>query len=508
MVWSIVGVILLFFAALALLGGALPWLGYLHGALGLACLSFGLYTGFSDLRSAVSARGASRGGNALVQSIAVVVILAAVGFLSVRYDKQWDWTEAEMHTLTAGTREVLEQIPEDQSIEIYAFYVKGSEDEARGNLERYAYESDRVNFTVVDPNRRPELAQRFEVRANGVVLVCAGACETAKGSVRVEAVNEEELTKAIRSVISEQRKVYFLTGHGEGAHDDPEAAGYLRASEALEAENLVVESLLLANSPGVPDDADAVIVAGPTHSILQRELDALDTYLRGGGSVAILADPLLITNLETRVRDWGVELGTDVIIDETVDLFRGPQLGVLAIGVEYAEHPITEELGGNAVTQFRLARSVSAAGEAELVELARTGAQSWAETDLAMYTEEGKVSLQPEQDRVGPVALAAARTFPGAGDAEGDEGRLVVVGDADFGRNQYISRAYNADFFLNIANWLVHEEQFITIDRKRPRISLAEMTATQFSTFQYVSIFFLPEAILLVGIAIWWRRRS
>ena len=110
-----------------------------------------------------------------------------------------------------------------------------------------------------------------------------------------------------------------------------------------------------------------------------------------------------------------------------------------------------------------------------------------------------------EDDRTGPIGLAAARTLPGNGEREG---RLVVVGDADFGRNQFVSRVYNVDFFLNIANWLVHEEQFITIDRKRPRISLAEMTRTQVATFQYVSIFFLPEAILLLGVAIWWRRRS
>lgn len=505
MVWSIVGLILLLFAALALLGGAVPWLGYLHGVLGLACLSYGLYTGFAELRGAVASRGARRGGNALVQSVAVVVILAAIGFLSVRYDKQWDWTEAEMHTLTTATRDVLKQIPAEQSVEIYAFFVKGSEGEARGNLESYAYANERVNFRVIDPNRRPELAQQFEIRSNGVVLVCAGACETAKASARVVEVNEEELTKAIRSVISEQRKVYFLTGHGEGAPDDPEAAGYLRAAEALQAENLIVEPLLLANLPEVPDDADAVIIAGPTHSVLARELDALDSYLRGGGSIAVLADPLLITNLEGRVRDWGIELGNDVLIDETVDLFRGPQLGVLAIGVEYAEHPITDELGANALTQFRLARSVGAAGDAEIVELVRTGPQSWAETDLALYTGEGKVGLHPEDDRTGPIGLAAARTLPGNGEREG---RLVVVGDADFGRNQFVSRVYNVDFFLNIANWLVHEEQFITIDRKRPRISLAEMTRTQVATFQYVSIFFLPEAILLLGVAIWWRRRS
>ena len=88
------------------------------------------------------------------------------------------------------------------------------------------------------------------------------------------------------------------------------------------------------------------------------------------------------------------------------------------------------------------------------------------------------------------------------------EGRLVVVGDADFARNRHVAKVYNADFFLNIANWLVGEEGFITIDRRVPRASMAQMTRGELATFQYLSIFVLPEGILLLGILQWWRRRS
>ena len=93
-------------------------------------------------------------------------------------------------------------------------------------------------------------------------------------------------------------------------------------------------------------------------------------------------------------------------------------------------------------------------------------------------------------------------------DGEQREGRLVVVGDADFARNRHVAKVYNADLFLNIVNWLVGEESFITIDRKTPRASMAQMTRQEFATFRYIAIFFVPEAILLAGIISWWRRRS
>ncbi len=34
------------------------------------------------------------------------------------------------------------------------------------------------------------------------------------------------------------------------------------------------------------------------------------------------------------------------------------------------------------------------------------------------------------------------------------------------------------------------------------------MSRQQFSNFRYLSLFVFPEGILLLGIVLWWRRRS
>ena len=97
---------------------------------------------------------------------------------------------------------------------------------------------------------------------------------------------------------------------------------------------------------------------------------------------------------------------------------------------------------------------------------------------MASFTAEGRVGLDPEgEDRPGPVALAVAREFEAPDDPnDAGAGRLVVVGDADFARNRHIAEVFNVDLFLNMANWLVGEEEFITIERKRPRASRVVMT--------------------------------
>ncbi len=510
MIFAIIGTVLLLFSLLGFLTGAGLWLSYLHLGAGLGLLVYAGLTRAGELRELAardaSRRGARLGGNALVQQLALAVILGGLGFLSVRYSVQWDWTDAGGHSLSSSTVDVLAQIPEDGSIEVYGFFTQGSEAPARALLEMYDYESDRLSFQIFDPNRFPEVASRFEISQDGIVLVCEGPCESAEATVRVVEVSEQELTRAIRSAISEQKTIYFLAGHGEAAIDDEEETGLSLLRDAMEAENLLVESLLLANLDAVPDDADAVVIAGPSHSILDRELEALDVYLRGGGSIALLVDPIVVTNLEPRALDWGVELRNDVIVDRTIDLFVGPRIGVQPVVSDFGDHPITEDLK-NASTLFQLARSVRAADGSEVVELARTGQGSWSETNLDRFTNERIVEPNEGEDEAGPLAIAVARSF----DVEGEgkrEGRLVVVGDADFARNRHVSKVYNADFFLNIANWLVGEEQFITIDRKVPRASMAQLTREQFATFRYVAVFFLPEAVLLLGIMSWWRRRS
>ena len=514
MLLAIFGVVLLLFGVVALFA-APAWLAGVHLAAGFGLLGVAMLRGLGQLREVFARDSTRRGarylGGALLQTGAIGVICGLIAFLSVRHSVRWDWTEAREHSLAAASLDVLTQIPADRSIEILAFFVAGAQDGSREILDRYTYATDRVSVQLHDPIRRPDLAQRHQVRRGGVLIVCGGPCDSARGTARVEQPSEQEITKAIRSVISERRKLYFLTGHGEGDPLSEEVDGFSRARLALQDENIEVDTLLLANREEVPEDADAVLVAGPKLSLLDRELAALDRYLRGGGSLLVMADPIVVSNLEDQVREWGVELGSDIIVDEQIQLFAGPQLGVQPIITDYGSHPITADFVSSAAaapTLFNMARSVRAAEGAQddVVELVRTGRSSWAERDVERFTRDGVVAMDPERDRPGPVALGVAREFA-RDDEDGREGRLVVFGDADFVRNRHFAEFYNGDLFANIASWLVGEDEFITIDRKLPRASTVAMTMDQVSAFRYLAIFVLPELLLLLGLLSWWSRR-
>jgi ABC-type uncharacterized transport system involved in gliding motility auxiliary subunit len=508
-----IGAVILFFGLLGIFAAASEVLIAFHVLVGGALLIYAGVRGFRRVAEVMGSSTARGGANTLVQAAIVVVIGGLLAFLSVRHPVHWDWTEAKEHTLAKGTIDTLAAMPKDGVIEMYAFFARGGEAQAKPLLEKYAYEGDRVSRSVkvrfFDPNERPDLAQRFQISSKeGVVVVCSGPCETAKGTVKAVDMTEQSLTRAVRQAISSKKKIYFLKGHGEADPNEQKGSGALGVKGGLEDENVTVSELLLANAKEVPADADAVVVAGPDHALSDRELELLDAYLKGGGSLLVMVDPDVKTNFEGQLSKWGIEAGPEVIVEQQLQLFAGPSLGVQPVVTKYGAHPITEKLNGQP-TVFHLARPVRRAegSDANVTELALTSPQSWAESDVKDLLASKPVALDPAKDRAGPLAIAIAREFtPAEGGKRG--GRLIVVGDSDWMRNRYVTQYYNGDLFLNMTSWLTGTEEFATIDRKRPRVATVNLTLAQFANFRFLALFALPEAILLLGVVNWWRRKT
>jgi gliding motility-associatede transport system auxiliary component len=509
---AVVGGILLVFGLVGVFAAAAPIVVAAHILGGGALLAWAGVRGARRLTAVMGTSTARGGANSIVQALVVVVIGALVAFLTVRHPVHWDWTEAKEHTLAQGTVDTIAALPADGMIEMYAFFTHGNEGPAKALLDKYAYAGQKVKRNVsvkfFDPNERPDLAQRFQISSKeGVVVVCSGACETAKGTVKAVDMTEQSLTRAVRQAISSKKKIYFLKGHGEADPEEKKGSGAAGVKAGLEDENATVAELMLANEKEVPADANLVIIAGPDHALSERELELLDQYLQRGGSLLVMIDPVVETNLEGQLKKWGIDAGPEIIVEQQLQLFAGPSLGVQPVVQKYASHPITDKLNGQP-TVFHIARPVRRAegSDANVTELALTSPQSWAESDVKDLLASKPVALDPTKDRAGPLAVAVARELPAAEPGKRG-GRLVVVGDSDWMRNRYVTEFYNGDLFLNMTSWLTGTEEFSTIDRKRPRVATVNLTAEQFANFRFLALFALPEAILLLGVVNWWRRR-
>ena len=62
----------------------------------------------------------------------------------------------------------------------------------------------------------------------------------------------------------------------------------------MERANYDVKPLITARAAEIPDDAALVIVAGPRTELLVPELAALDNYVKKGGKLFVMADPVIL----------------------------------------------------------------------------------------------------------------------------------------------------------------------------------------------------------------------
>ena len=491
---------------------------------GLACVLVYMATQWREIADSFTKRQTRMGSIALSTVVVFLAILVAVNYLSTRRNKRWDLTSNQQYSLSDQTKQILQKL--DAPLAVKVFDRPTEFDRFRDRLDEYAYLSKNVSVEYIDVDKQPVLANQNQVQAYGtVVLDYKGRTE------RVVSSDEQQLSNGLIKVITgQQRKVYFVQGHGERDTASSERNGYSTILSGLQSDNYATEPLVLAQTGSVPADASVVVIAGPTVDVLQPEIDALRKYLDAGGKLVVLADPpgkegQPLTNLTALLKEWGVELGDNVVIDISgVGQLIGTDESV-PVAARYPNHPIVE--GFRLLTAFPMARSASAISGGTNGRTAQTfietSPNAWGETDLAGMFASGKVENDKAKDTQGPVPLGVAVSVPAPGapappaPAEGQpkpeeppkpESRLVVVGDSDFASNSALGIQGNRDLFLNIVNWAAQQDTLISIRPKDPEDRRLTLTASQQTTLFWASVVVLPAIIWGAGIYSWSRRRG
>jgi ABC-type uncharacterized transport system involved in gliding motility auxiliary subunit len=505
-----VGVIFLTFAAVAGLltrGATFFDVVYIaaHGVAGAAALVAYLSAGMENLQAFLGERSTKYGTSTLLASLFFVGILAAVNVLGTRYTRRFDLTEAKVFSLAPQSKSIVQDLEKD--LVLQAFVEGGVNPELSDLLSSYAYASPKVRFETIDPDRNPELAERYGITAYNTVHLAYG-----ESSTQVTQPSEETITNAIIKVKRTARQVVCaVEGHGEPDIDDAEnAGGFSQAKTALTNENYEVKKILLASLERVPEECNVVLVAGPARPYLEQELQSLAAYLRAGGRAFFLLAPERSQEFVAFLAPWGVKLGGDVVVDQVVRLFQGPALGLAPLVDTYdPAHEITRAFEGR--TLFPMTRSVGAdaAGKPGLAatELVKTSPSSWAETDLDGLFRQQQASLDGA-DRKGPVpiAVAVSANLKEMGEGEG-ETRLAVFGSVEFADNQHLDGTFlNRDLLLNTAGWLVGQSDLVSIRSRTMRSSSVDFSQEEATVIFYLSVLVLPELLLIAGLTVWWRR--
>ena len=465
--------------------------------------------------------GALAGAGVLV----VLGILVAANYLSARRNVRWDLTENKQYSLSEQTVKLLREL--DGPVKFLVFDKESEFGRFRPRLDAYAYESPNVAVEYIDADRRPVQAREYKVETYGTVVI-----EYMGRTERVTSDAEQDLTNGLIKVVTgEQKRIYFVQGHGEKDTENSERTGYSAIVEALGRDNYAVEKVVLAQQQDVPADASVVIVAGPSSDLFPPEGEMLERYLAKGGHLLVLLDPPEkdggpMPVLEGLLKEWSIEPGNDVVVDASG---MGQLLGTDAsvpVAAKYSQHPITN--GFNLLTAYPLARSMNARTEGVSrfpQTLIETGARSWAETNISEMLATGKVELNADAgDKPGPVSIGVAVSAPAddaavsketADTAQGKpedaapkpETRLAAIGDSDFAANYALGIQGNRDFFMNAVSWLAQQENLIAIRPREAADRRLTLTENAKNGIFWLSIFIIPAAVLGAGILTWWRRR-
>jgi ABC-type uncharacterized transport system involved in gliding motility auxiliary subunit len=315
----------------------------------------------------------------------------------------------------------------------------------------------------------------------------------------------------IRALKTGQRTVCFTAGAGERSIEEATETSLTGFKELIEKNNYKTETVNLLEKPEIPQRCSVVAVAGPRVDYPQPVLDVLKKHVESGGRALFLVEPPLQAGkdrisenqgLVDLLASWGAKPEKNQIIDVSGigGLYGiGPEVALASI---YGTHPISRDLKGTA-TGFAITRSLEVKpGDKTTTEtIVSTSKNSFAVTQLS--GELRRIDPSKGEQKSFPVAAAGLyRTGE-----QGKEGRLVVVGSAEWVANYILRFGGNRDLAMNMLNWLSSDEDLISIRPKDPEDRRLDLSRSQMMLVRTTSQFVIPLVVILLGVLVWWKRR-
>ena len=438
-----------------------------------------------------------------------LMLVVLLGYLAGQYHVAKDITQANRNILTQGSVNVLKQMKEPINITVFATKddATGGDNFRKGMIDfiaRYQREKKNVNLKFINPSIEPKLAQDAGVKEDGEVVV-----EFNKRSEHIiPPIAEQEMTNLlVRLSRTNQQAVMYLDGHGERNLLGVKNHDIGEFGKQLEKKGFKFANPDLTVAQAVPSNGAMLVIASPQVKVSEVEAQKIKAYLERGGNLLWLVDDNNLRGLESVAEYLGMTVSPGIALD-----MASAQYGAdarVSFASLYGEHAITKNFMLR--TLFPEAHQVTAIGNDEngwkvsnLVEVAPNG---WLIT--GKLVKDAKPEFNEKTDKRGPINIGVAleRIYGKKGQ------RVVVMGNANFLSNTFITNGGNLDLGVNIVNWLAGDDQLITIQPmplKDINVTIPDSDTGRlvawmvFHGFQY----FLPLAMMVAGFYFWWKRRK
>lgn len=429
-------------------------------------------------------------------------ILGLINYMAFKSPKAWDFTYAGLNSLTEQTRKVLDSIPEEIQVKIFA--TQDQSQALKGLVELYRLEKSNLSIEVIDPELRPDEVERFNVTKNQTIVLKLG-----DKSEQVLDPNELNITNALlRLTRTQSPQVCFVSGHSEVNLDKKGDEGHTYLKDLIVKNSYEIKKILTVSLKKIPENCRSVVLMGPKQGLRSDEVKMIDDYVRAGGGLIVGLTPNFNQDphkdLREMLKGLGVEVRNNLVIDSKNHV-SGSQGTVPLIQQFPQVHPIVKNFEG--VVFFPLTSSLHESPtdlESNFDPLIRTSTapQSWAENSTKQIIS-GESEYDEGEDIPGPITLAAALT-PDPGQKHG---RVVVFGNATLLMNAYSSYGKNYNLFMNALSWTSNEDQLISFDTPQIEDVPVFISSPQLGIIFYFSVVFGPLLLLGAAFLVYRRRR-
>ena len=443
-------------------------------------------------------------------AVLAIALLFPLNWLAQDLNHRWDLAYFKTTEPGTSTAAIIDNL--DEPIEVVLFFPTSS-DVGREVLPYFeALAGPNLSVALVDHALEPVRAKELKVRDNGNIAFVQGEhSETLKIGTDIDKARrtlkklDSEVQKTLLAMAKGERKAYFTSGHGEldwrGSEGPDTKISLLK--KLLEALNYQVETLGIGEglASAVPDDASIVFVLGPTDAFLPSEVQALQAYREGGGSLLVALEPSLADGkdpgLEPLLTELGVQWFPTTLAIDDAQAFLPIQGGIVDrqnLGTNrYSSHESVGTLSKNRRAAWMIFPGTGWFEETEghlgkVTATVRTQAQTWDDLDGDFEFDDGA-----EARKVRDLAMVASG--PAADDGEY---RAVLVGDAGFAADLVLPNKANAQFVIDATNWLLHEEELSGTINDEEDIKIVHSKEGQGMLF-YGTTFLVPLALGIFG---------
>ncbi|MBM4161230.1 MAG: hypothetical protein FJ217_09050 [Ignavibacteria bacterium] len=495
----------------------------------------------------------------VIQIALVLGILIVLNVISIRLFGRLDLTSQKVYTLSDASKNLVGSF--DDRVTVKAYFTEDLPAPYNNNrravldiLNEYkAYAGGNLQFEFINPegDKGEQEAQQQGVAPVQVQVVNEDKLEVKRGYLGLVMLYEDrkevlpvvqnlsaleyDISSALKRLTTRTRKkIGYTTGHGEADISS------MRQVYQLISPQYDLTPVDLGKGEPVPSDITALLVISPQNRLQDSAKFELDQYLMRGGKIAFLLNRVN-ANLQMRMgqaadlglddmlQHYGIRINPDLVRDaQCANVSVMQQQGFMTFQSQIpfpyipiasnfdAANPIVKDLQS---VFFHFVSSLDTSGAAvrgvKASALVRSSRRSGRQTGMFLIDPFQRYTPADLAEEGIPLAALVDGSFksfftdkePAATMTQSPETRLIVVGDGDFMKDDFLGNRGNLTFFANIVDYLADDAGLITIRSKNVATPPLEQVSDGTKRLLKYANLIGPSLIIVAYGLFRWRRR-